>query len=289
MKLTILIIITLTLGASARVQTFANAVANCTGDTALPRKCVPTPELQELLSLVGLNVPENWHNLVETTQSHWLRQRGVERWQMPEMFTEKRTALLPIFRKLGLIDAVHAKLGFYEYAVVHGATLQGVTSRVNWLVSEWRRGIRFHSIVILSGERLLDEKHEMPYIFADFHYCEKIPTNETQMIQWLLPRIDMPNEMRRLPVLLVNAMASGTRARTGDTVMRWMNENPPRGAILAVSSQPYISYQDMSMRNRLAPGFSLETIGPAAGQVSNAVYLDNLARLLFELQRWIAR
>jgi hypothetical protein len=138
----------------------------------------------------------------------------------------------------------------------------------------------------LSGVRKLDAEHEMPLILKDLRDGEKVPTNETEMIEWLLPRIDMPNEMRQIPIITVNALASDTRAHTGDTVIRWMNENPTKGRILAISSQPYVSYQDMSMRNRLAPGFTLETIGDKAGDVMNAVYLDNVARLLFEIQKW---
>jgi len=263
-------------------------VAKCGDSLSVGRKCEATPKLKELFRLVGLKTEDNFQSMVTGAQETWKRPVGVERWQLKEKFADKRDLLVPLFRELGFIDAVHAKEKFYEYACVHGASIQGVKSRLDWLVSEFKRGVRFNKIIVLSGVRKLDEEHEMPLILKDIHDGEKVPTNETEMIAWLIPHIDMPIELREIPIVMVNALASDTRAHTGDTVIKWMNDNPTKGSILAFSSQPYVSYQDMSMRNRLAPGFTLETIGDKAGDVMNAVYLDNVARLLFELQKWTA-
>jgi len=216
-----------------------------------------------------------------------MRPKGLERWQIQERYENRREELMALFDTLGFHEALHAKNSHYDYGVIFGATLQRTRSRINWLIHEWKRGVRFDEIVFLSGDRTLDTALELSELRQLWRCCEIIPANEIEMITWLRRHMDIPQEMLKLPFTLINASASDWRAHTGDTVHNWIAKSPKAGSILAVSNQPYVSYQDMSLRRRLTSTFTIETIGEAASKNDmNSVYLDNLARLLFELRSW---
>ena len=76
------------------------------------------------------------------------------------------------------------------------------------------------------------------------------------------------------------------RPNTGDTIIAWLKHNPKPGEILAISSQPYVQYQDAVLKTLIPHGFSTETIGPATVGDSEAiaVNLDNVARILYQEQ-----
>ncbi len=251
------------------------------------RDCEGSEALRRLFEACHEPWPLSLNEIVNVTQKTWMRPKGLERWQIPEKYPEKRDTLLPLFKSLGFIDAVHATQKHYDYGIVHGATVQRSQSRIEWLVQQWERGVRFDSLVFLSGERALDKDLELSHIEKLWHAPEIWPTSETEMIAWLWRRMAIPDAMRKLPYTLINASASDTRAHTGDTVVEWMAKNPGAGTILAVSNQPFVSYQHMSLLRRLNCAFEVETIGEAASNNTlNAVYLDNLARLLFEINAW---
>jgi hypothetical protein len=270
--------------ASSRLESVAK-VATCSD--AGKNTCEATPALKKVFTLLGQEAPKSFADTIDAAQKTWQRPEGTERWQIKERFTDKRDALLLLMKELGFTDAIHAREKHYEYAAIHGATLRTVESRIKWLVKEWKRGVRFDAVIILSGERKLDKALELSEINKRWRCPEVMPENETQMIQWLWNETELPKEMRRLPFTLVNAKASNWRAHTGDTVNAWLASAPKAGSILAVSNQPYVSYQDMSLRNRLPSSFTLETVGERAGDdIMNSVYLDNIAALLLQLRKW---
>ena len=70
---------------------------------------IDIPAVRQVLKLSGNKNDGDFKSVVDEAQKAWLRPKGVERWQMPERFSEKRHELMPLFQKLGLIEAVHAK------------------------------------------------------------------------------------------------------------------------------------------------------------------------------------
>jgi hypothetical protein len=147
------------------------------------------------------------------------------------------------------------------------------------LVSQFNRGVRFKQVVLLTGQRLLDSKtseKDLPF------------QTEAEMMLSVWEKFPMPEEMRKIPCLLVDApgkcKGDGICARpnTSDTLIAWLKMNPGPGRCLFISSQPFCGYQDSLARTNIPSSFAIETIGPQASQgVSVAVYLDNLGRWLY--------
>lgn len=269
---------------SAKTLDIVSGVAHC---NAVTRVCEESDALKRVWAACGLPETHDFARRVEIAQEHLLRPKGLERWQISERYADQREALMALFSQMGFLEGSHASNLHYDYGVVHGATLHRTRSRIQWLVNEYNRGVRFDAVIFLSGERKLDPQLEIPEIREQLREGEAMPETETQMVRWLWQRLDLPEGLRLLPFTLVDAKASDWRAHTGDTATEWVAGAPKAGSILAVSNQPYVSYQDMSLRNRLPSTFTLETIGePVNGYVMNSVYLDNLARLLREVRTW---
>ncbi len=239
----------------------------------------PNAALTNLLSLLQVSYENNLESVVKATQKSWL-QTGKERWEFEAKDEDKREFLLPIFRQIGLVDGTHARAAEYDYALVHGGFYSRVQKRICHLVEENRRGVRFKQIVLLTGQRYLDTNTEESIL----------PFNtEAEMMLFVWENYAMPDEMRRLPVTLVDAPrqekpdGSWGRPGTKETFIEWMKTSPKAGRCLCISSQPFCGYQDSVARTCLPSTFTIETIGTEADpEMDISIYLDNLARWLYQ-------
>jgi hypothetical protein len=234
----------------------------------------PTQELQELLEFLGMDSGGDLQQIVSITQQKWV-QLGKERWEYEPVDEEKKPLLLPYFKNLGMVNAIDARQIHYDYALIHGALHSTVQKRIAHLVTQFNRGVRFKQVVLLTGQRLLDPKtseKDLPF------------QTEAEMMLWVWENFDMPQELKKIPYLLIDATA-GNKARpnTADTLAAWLKTNPKPGSCLLVSSQPFCGYQDCVAKTILPPSFVTETIGKeSAPGVTVAVYLDNLGRWLYQ-------
>jgi hypothetical protein len=237
----------------------------------------PTPALRQLLDIFDLSDQNDLQSIVEATQKHWL-QTGKERWEFAKRDEDKRDLLVPIFKDLKMIDTIDACSANYDYALIYGATYSSVIKRMRHLVSQFKRGVRFKQVILLTGQRYLKfnekEKH-LPY------------QTETEMMLSLWKTMAMPEEIRSLPFLLVdtpqqNRNGNWVRPNTEDTLIKWLKTNPTPGSCLFVSNQPYTGYQDAVARCALPDAFSIETIGvETGGDLPIALLLDNIARWIY--------
>src|SRR5262249_341267 len=152
--------------------------------------------------------------------------------------------------------------------------------RIDHLITQFRRGVHFNQVILLTGQRFLDPKAEEQY--SPFK-------TEAEMVLFLWEKTQMPEEMRKIPCLLIDAPkqkkndGSWTRNNTKDTVIEWLKTNPSPGRCLFISSQPFLGYQDSVVRTVIPSTFSTETIGSQADpDLPVAVFLDNLARWLYQ-------
>ncbi|MCB1074839.1 MAG: hypothetical protein KDK59_04815 [Simkania sp.] len=195
-----------------------------------------------------------------------------DRWNFTNRFEDKRDKLIPLLDELGFFQAVHAKNSHYSYAVVLGALRSSVQKRIDFLVEEWQRGIRFDKVVFLTGKRELRPIEECPDL-----------QSETEMMIRVWNQTEMPEALKNLtPIIVDSRPAPGRdRATTESTVYAWLELSPNPGSCLVFSSQPYVSYQDAILRARMPKTFPIETIGAEGGRsLPTSVLMDNLAKWL---------
>jgi hypothetical protein len=242
----------------------------------------PSPELKNLLALFDL--PSNdLKTIVEVTQRSWLRPAGKERWELDEIAPEKTEQLKAIFAKLGLVQEIKPAAQKYEYALLMGARLASTQKRVNYLLNLWQQGIRFNSIVVLTGERPLD-----PAIEAIEMANGSKATTECTMSQAVFAHLKAPEAFKNIPVTFVSVPmitapdGKVRRPTTGDTVKEWLQANPVPGNCLVLSNQPFVGYQDSVVKTLLPKSFAIESAGCGADNTHNAEVLDTLARWLYQ-------
>lgn len=270
-------------------------------DFVLTNQNKPTAELQELLDLLQIKYNGSFDSLVKETQANWLRQAGKERWQVAEVHDKLQQQILQSAEKLGLMHEIAPTQTNYDYALILGATLSRVRSRIAYLASQWKKGIKFDTLILLGSERALDASIETAdhlvdtnnkdlAIRADWKFDGNLPKTEYEMILFVFEQADIPLEMRSLPIKFINAPnfknADGSlrRATTGDTIQEWLKESPKPGSCLFISSQPYVAYQDSVVRTYVPASFGLiETCGAQSrSNVRNAEILDTLARIIYQ-------
>jgi hypothetical protein len=222
--------------------------------------------------------------LVDKTQKLFLRPSSKERWEIGSPYENSKEELLPVFIQLGLVREIKASGIHYTYGLVLGATFERVHERLNFLLSEWERGVRFDKLVFLTGERKLSEKEQTDLA----QFTDKLIRTESEMMLWVYNSAKLPPEIKALPFIVINAPAQpgAPRATTKDTILAWLEQNPQPGPVLVASSQPYINYQHTVLSTFLPEKFYLESIGPAAPFTTTVgEYLDTIARWLYQEQQ----
>lgn len=247
---------------------------------------------REFLTLFDIPPDLEKDALISLVESRFM-QEGKERWEMQGRFEDRKAPALPILEKLGCISPVYAEKMHYNYAIVLGALGKTMQRRLDFLYQEWQRGVCFDQIVLLTGERDLNpEKEDFP------SHCH----TETDLLldqYYNSPLYDL------VPFQLIDAPkerildGSIRRPNTASTVRSWLSSCPKPGTCLAVSTQPFVGYQEAVLRYLLPSSFIVEAIGPATPAVNEDlpnggfttfplhIYLDNFARwLIYEGWRY---
>ncbi|NGX40088.1 MAG: hypothetical protein KR126chlam1_01428 [Chlamydiae bacterium] len=245
----------------------------------------PATTLLELFDIPSTLTPKE---LVPYLKAHWL-QKGKERWEMEKRCEEKGKAALPLLRALGCINSIHAEKKNYQYALVLGAMGKTMQRRLDFLYKEWKRGVRFDQIVLLTGERDLDPTRE------------KFPEGLKSETDLFLHLFDRHPLKKIAPYTLINSPkqiqkdGSLRRPTTASTMRDWLRSRPSLGDCLAISTQPFVGYQEAVVRAFLPKGFSVEGVGPGTDNCYPtadldlevppvpyplSIYLDNIAKWL---------
>ncbi len=236
--------------------------------------------------------------VVSATQKHWIRAAGKERWEIENKFADMQQQLNPLLHQAGILDTTHPTQQEYDCVILLGAVLNRVRTRLAYVADLWKKGIRFKKLILLAGERALDSAREpekeffTPFtnlitIREGWKAPASLPTNEKDMMLFVYDQTKLPEGLRDIPMEVVYAsrQPGERRATTADIAKEWASRNQKPGSILAISNQPYVSYQGATLQNALHSdtGWSLETVGHAANeQDSVAVILDALARTIYQ-------
>ena len=266
----------------------------------------PISVLSELLSLCSIKHDNSLDSIVQETQKAWLRPAGIERFQMADVYADRKAEFMPLFQKLALIDEIKPTKKQYCYCLVHGASMHAARVRIAYVIKLWNDGVRFDQLVFLTGQRTLDSEKEsvkelldrtqkvLP-VRIDWKQPEAMPETESTMMRMLYDQAQMPQALRMVPFNVIDipyqetAIGQKRRPNTQDTVRGWVKTNPFPGACLAISNQPFIACQDTIMRADLPKTNTLETVGASIAledQVSVSMTLDALARWLYQVNTY---
>lgn len=128
----------------------------------------PKAKLLKLLELAGMPQLETISQINEWAQNNLLR-RG-ERWQeQTKRFEELKPKIKTLLSELGFLDQVPAHFTEYQGAIVHGGLLPRIRIRLQYLVEQWKQGVRFSEQETVAI--LLDELARC--IFQIKQACEK--------------------------------------------------------------------------------------------------------------------
>jgi len=242
----------------------------------------------QLLALAGIEHDGSLISIVKETQAQWLRKPGQERWDIVDAPVENRDEFFKLFEKMNLIKEVKPALKKYDHALLMGATFDRAKDRLEHLVELSAQGVQFNSLVILAGARPLMED-EKSLAKSTYQVAEDLsPQTESELMILIYAKTNMPKEMRELPLTLIDVpmqltnKGELTRPTTADTVNYWLAIYPVAGDCLVVSNQPYVSYQDSVTKSLLPEQFVVDTVGQVSVETKIGIYLDNLARCLYQ-------
>lgn len=241
--------------------------------------------LLELLKITKIDHDGSLQDIVEKTQALWLRQPGKERWEMNlKDWGVDSTAIIKFFDALHMIEMIEPEREKYEHVCWMGAAYPCLEHRLEYLIFLWNKGVRFNSFVILSGARPLTNSE---VISVKNKYGIEVKT-EAECMKLVYDKIAMPKDMSAMPVtfinvpMLTNLDGSLRRPTTADTIEFWLKYKPKQGDVLIISNQPYVCYQEAVVKALLPEGFNVEGVGAKSDHTKIDVYLDNLARFLYQ-------
>lgn len=256
---------------------------------------VVAPAVLQLLSLTSVTTDGTLSDIVAQTQKNWLRTAGSERWDIQEVVSDKQQEMLSLFNQLSMLEEIRPQNKQYEHMMILGALFDTMVQRMQHAITLWKSGVRCNHIALLAGARLaVAAQGENKESFEKFcgHALECVPQTEAEMITFIYDHIDMPSDMRAVPVEIIDVpmleKSDGTmrRPNTADTIEWWLKTNPAQGCVLAISNQPYVWYQQAVLETLLPNQFYIETVGSkSSDSVKLGVVLDTLARVLYQEQQ----
>lgn len=241
--------------------------------------------VQKIARITGISEKDMHEDIIRATQRAWLRPIGSERWELhrPE-FERLRSKLLPLFEELGFVKTILPIHNIYNYGLILGGTVQAVISRYSFLQDLTNAGLCVQKIIVLTGQRYLTNSEQDEVKTITGIQCV---TESEMMVAILKTKFEQLDSYKPVIIDAPRKLANNVwvRPNTQDTVLAWVDSGTVLpGSCLAVSNQPFIYYQDIVIRTSLPSHFNLETVGASAdNNISIAVYLDTLARYLYQI------
>jgi hypothetical protein len=205
-----------------------------------------------------------------------------------------------LFEKLGALNEIKPSQKEYHDAVILGASLSTIRTRLKYALDLWEQGIRFKRIIFLVGERPLDPQKESREELYDrnnnqiairnsWQEPNELPKTETEMTKMVFDQTELPEGfLNQVSVrfvdtpMQINPDGTTRRPNTGDTIKLWLTQMDQPGSILAISNQPYVGYQHAVLKSLMPCELKFETVGNRKVSFESDIQLDNLARWLYQ-------
>ena len=240
-------------------------------------------DLEKVLSLTGVAYDGTLKDLVQQTQKNWIRPVGKERWELAPLHEDKRESLLPLFKKMGLVDEWKPSHSSYDHVLFLGAHFSRMIIRATTLRDLLPNPSFSSSVVYLSGFRIPapDEKK----LWEEKGWGPS-PEREIHFFPRLFEEKGVESKKMKCVEAAETKRSDGTtyRSTTVDTMKKWATtilQEP--GHIVVISNQPFCHYQKMVAQTTLPACYDIEVVGAQAPEDTLvAVYLDTLARTLYQ-------
>lgn len=255
---------------------YSNKFQNCSSKSSA--NLIKDPAFQELLSITGADSYKlTRKQLIEKLKNEgWLGKNTVERWELklpPKVAGKEEEIIRILHEELNIDKAVEPKDMQYKAILLLGTTLARVESRVQYLLDLYEKGLsKDIPIYVLTGERKLSKSAgETIEAFENFkkrykyNYSGRLPSNEVEMIKFVLGAILSKN----IKVIYVESIKDPAhiRATTSSTLVTFLKDYKlEKGKYLAISNQPYITYQqsvlDLVLATQKREDITIDVAGP---------------------------
>lgn len=239
----------------------------------------PSEALLELYDLYGVEHLGTWDSMLEITLQ--IANRDIVGWELPLIEGVDKVRAFDLYNQLGVFDEVEATHIHYDFGVVLGSAYDTVVQRLEFLNKQWEAGVRFDTLVFLTGDRKLAT--------FEIEKLSETVTNETEMMILLFHELDLPKQWRTLPLVVIDTPPAegASRPNTTDTYKLWRETMPLSGSALIVSSQPFIARQEAVAHKYLPTTLLIETIGPGASRESFDSHPRAVETLFHNLNWWV--
>ena len=262
-----------------------------------------------LLTLDGLyDEKDSLTVVVDKTQKLWvtLHQGAGNKERTDVLDTPERAAIREevdgCVAEMTLYAERRPLLTKYTHAICHGAFVSGVRQNLSLLIVAWKQGVRFGSLVFLSGERLLRKEagredciknlqdgSSYPFFKKGWTMPADAPyETEFDMVKLVWDQTELPEDMAEAlkgKITFVNApRGENVRPGTKDTIREWIEKyHPEPGTVLAYSYPLLWSYQQLAGETALkGTGLVLDTAAPAASKKMFEDTKDGRVSLVFD-------
>jgi hypothetical protein len=261
----------------------------------------PSSSLLKLLDVCDVSHDGSLNDIIEKTQSQWLRKDGEERWHIKNVFQEKTDKIVEIFKELRIFETIKPAKKNYGYLIFLGSTLQHMRRKLAYVINLWNEGVRFNQLVFLVGQRKRDSKIEADNILydetilkfrKDYSFNTKgIFESEFDLAKLMYGQVEIPLDMKKVETFFVNAPERVVddkvrRPDTQSTICCWLESNPKPGSCLVVTSQPFCRRHHVLMKMLLPSSFSYEVVGFGC-ENQEKQYRGNVSVGLDEIARWL--
>lgn len=239
-------------------------------------------DIEAVLKITGVTYDGTLQDLVKVTQKNWLRPAGKERWEVGEVHEDKRKQLVPLFKRMGLIDAFITTEKSYDHILFMGATVFRMALRLETLKEVLGALTSYQDIVFLSGCRYLTDNEKE---FLKKRGWDPVAKTEAGIYPRMFEEFAIPLAKTICIDSAESKKTDGTsyRPTTADTVKDWLKTNPVPGTAVVISSQPFCHYQKVVTESLLPKTFKVSVVGVKAPEDTTvAVYLDTIARTLYQ-------
>lgn len=260
-----------------------------------------------------VQVPGNDLSTIDASLQARFFQKGpggepLERWELKEM--ELSCPPERFYRHLqlcGFALETIPRMWQYKRAAWPGALLPRVALRLQDLVTAWKSGVRWEETIVFGGKRPLQNDREnhlaaqdvLPKLLIHSTHPDWTPwikvETELEMMRWLWQNCALPEDLKAIPVVFVDAPmkpsavpgGSPVRPNTEDTIREWLKSNPSSGSLLLSSGAPYGMAQEIAFRMLVGErGILVDTFGQAAPNLPAEVFMREVAGAVHRIRQF---
>ena len=232
-------------------------------------------------------------DIVDATQKNWLRNIDTERWEIEENYDQKTSdQLLLLFKEMSLLDEYVPQKKEYDYIIFMGDLVEDMELRCEYLKKLLEAGYAAKQLVILAGERPLDEKVGEYTAIKKMCQENEVVKTEFDAIKIIICYFGFDKIFKAIawvnaPMKKNETTGAYMRPTTDDTIVEWLKDDISAGSGLVISNQPYGPRQTLVVESLLPKEFEIACASCAVDiqEINATIILDELARYIYQYHK----